>query len=240
MELSDLKCLRGLIANDKRLAALPICPKEYLDLEQSVQDKKQRLCIEHMQNLKNKFLDSLDSYIASGITADPLQLLDVQARSCVHNALTHSVGSYDLGYNKNGVLNQEQCLKILVQTFINELPVAKRFIDLLRSAQTLELFATTLNTVKESTLNKVKESLDEALPIFLPAVPQGQYQLEHLTVYGHASIIDCLRKRLEDYDTIFSRSTNEVQTYWRNIKKLVEQSSGLNELLLDQYEDIIA
>lgn len=232
MELNELKCLRGLIANGKRLAALPICPKEYLELEQSVQDKKQRLCIEHMQNLKNKFLDSLDSYIASGITADPLQLLDVQARSCVHNALTHSVGSYDLGYNKNGVLNQEHWLKNQVQTFINELPVAKRFIDLLRTAQTLELFATTLNIVKES--------LDTVNPIFLPVVPQGQYQLEHLTVYGHTSVIDCLRKRLEDYDTIFNGSTQETQTYWRSIKKLVEQSSGLNELLLDQYEDTIA
>lgn len=232
MELDDLKCLRGLIANDKSLAALPICPKEYLELEQTVRDKKQRLCIEHMQNLKNKFLDSLDSYIASGIAVDPLQLLDVQARSCVHNALTHSVNSYDLGYNKNGVLNQEHRLKNQVQTFINELPVAKRFIDLLRTAQTLELFATTLNIVKES--------LDTVNPIFLPVVPQGQYQLEHLTVYGHTSVIDCLRKRLEDYDTIFNDSTQETQTYWRSIKKSVEQSSGLIELLLDQYEDTIA
>lgn len=232
MELNELKCLRGLIANDKRLAALPICPKEYLELEQSVQDKKQRLCIEHMQNLKNKFLDSLDSYIVSGIAADPLQLLDVQARSCVHNALTHSVDSYDLGYNKNGVLNQEHWLKNQVQNFIRELPVAKRFTDLLRTAQTLELFATTLNVVKESS--------NKDIPIFLPVVPQGLYQLEHLTAYGHTSVIDCLRKRLEDYDTIFSRSTQELQTYWRSIKKLVEQSSGLNELLLDQYEDTIA
>lgn len=232
MELNDLKCLRSLINDYKTLAALPSYPTAYLDLEPSLLDKKQKLCIEHMQNLKNKFLESLDSYIYSGIAADPLQLLDIQARSCVHNAATHSVNSYDLGFNKNGVLNQEHWLRNIVQIFIRELPVAKCYISLLRTAQTLELFATTIDMVKKS--------LNGCTLVFLPEVPEGSYKLEDLTVYGHSSIIDCLRKRLEDYDTIFSGSTTEVQTYWCSMKNLVEQSSKLNDLLLDQYETTIS
>lgn len=160
-------------------------------------------------------LNFLDSSI------DELEKIE---RERILTALFNSMDGNHASLETDNLIKQKKELLNIVHKFSGEFDLCRRLLDFLRSAQSLEL--------ADYVEKIVVESLLQERPIFLPAVPPQPLNISDIFVYGKPTLYENMKCRIQDYDTIFSRASENNKKYWIALKHI--HAKYLNILGMDE------